>query len=41
MEDIIEFIVSFLIDRTGNTAFDTWSEKMKISKILKRAILFS
>ena len=34
MVEIRDFIISFLIDRTGNELFDNWKEKRKIDKIL-------
>lgn len=36
MKDIAEFIVSFLIDRTGNELFDSWRERKKVDKILQK-----
>lgn len=36
MKDIAEFIVSFLIDRTGNELFDSLRERRKIDKILQK-----
>lgn len=34
MNTVVEFIVAFLIDRTGNEFFDKWYERRKIKRIL-------
>ncbi len=34
LKDVISFIVSFLVDRTGNDAFDGWRERYKIKSLL-------
>lgn len=36
LKDVISFIVSFLVDRTGNDAFDGWRERYKIRSLLKK-----
>lgn len=33
-KEVVEFIASFLLDKTGNEAFDKWKAKRKITKIL-------
>lgn len=35
VKEIVEFVASFLVDRTGNDIFDKWREKRKIERILK------
>lgn len=35
-KEVVKFIISFLVDRTGNDAFDKFAEKRKIIEVLKQ-----
>lgn len=35
VKTVVEFIVAFLIERTGNDTFDEWKEKRKIKNVLE------
>ena len=34
-KEVVEFIISFLIEQTGNVFFDKWKERKKVVKVLK------
>lgn len=34
-KEVVEFIISFLIEQTGNDFFDKWKERKKVEKVLK------
>ena len=34
LKEVVNFIVSFLFDKTGSDIFDSWKEKRNIKKVL-------